>query len=300
MAPRSLNITAVLLDLDGTIIDSAPDVQAALNRFLLSMKRPPIGLDQVKHIMELNPEEMVFQALHLTGASPTSDALPDLLNRYSRLYNGSNMVRRSRPFPKVPETLALLKKQGTKLAVCTNKPFRVTMAMLTALDLNHFFDEVIGGDSSGAQKPDPQIVKTLMARLKVTADQAIMIGDHRNDIKAGQKAGLPTLAAAYGYAQGPIEQLGGDLTLEQFQDLPKIIERLNRHGLPSTFDKLKEPLAKGMSAVMNDPRVARFTGHFTNHTTPKKQKQTQYPPNPSSVHSTVQKQRPASKRSSKL
>ena len=161
----SSTIKAIVFDLDGTLVDSAPDLQSAINRMLAQIGREELSVDAVKGMIGDGVPKLVERALEATGGLPDGDAVESLalsVSKFADEYKGHD-AEQTRPYPGVPETLAKLRKAGFAMAVCTNKPQDATMEILEAFDLERFFNAALGGDVlEGIRKPDP---KHLIAAL---------------------------------------------------------------------------------------------------------------------------------------
>jgi phosphoglycolate phosphatase len=212
---------AVLFDLDGTLIDSLPDLVAAVNRMLAAWDRAPLSPDAVKALVGGGAAILVEQAFLTTGG-PVALPVEELLRRFLADYEPRS-AELTRPWPAVIETLTLLKEAGLALAVCTNKPSGATRVVLAKLGLADFFDVVVGADETPALKPDPVHIQVILDRLGVSADQAAMVGDSYNDIAAARAAGVPTIAVSFGYAHGPVAELGADWIIDDYRDLPSVL-----------------------------------------------------------------------------
>jgi phosphoglycolate phosphatase len=189
MPPRT-----VVFDLDGTLVDSAPDIHAALDRLMAGLRRPPFAREEVVAMIGDGVRRLVERAL----AARDLPFDPAALAAFSADYTANAAVA-TRPFPGVPEALAALQDAGWRLAVCTNKPAAATAALLGALGLAGRFAAVGGGDSFPVRKPDPGHLLGALRAAGGEAGRAAMVGDHRNDVLAAQGAGLPCLFAAWGY-----------------------------------------------------------------------------------------------------
>ncbi|MBI3444470.1 MAG: phosphoglycolate phosphatase [Magnetospirillum sp.] len=214
-------LKAVLFDLDGTLIHSLPDLVAAVNRLLASEGRRPLSDEAVKSMVGDGAGTLVTKALMATGGMSGSDVAP-FLARFLADYEPRS-AETTTVWPGVFETLARLKAAGLALAVCTNKPSRATAEVLAALDLARYFDLVVGADDAPAIKPDPAHVTCILDRLGVRADQAVMVGDSANDILSARAAGLRSIALSFGYAHGPVDELGADLVIDDFRELVAIL-----------------------------------------------------------------------------
>ena len=209
-----------MLDLDGTLVDSVPDLAAALNRLMQARGLPGFAEAAVTRMVGDGARVLVERAFAAQGRSPDAAALGDFLADY-----GANAAVRTRAFPGVAETLQALADAGWRLAVCTNKPVAPARSLLAALRLDGFFAAVGGGDSFPARKPDPAHLAATLAAAGGVPARAVMAGDHHNDLLAAAELGMPAIFAAWGY--GPPE-LGAQAAAvaQRFSDLPAIAARL--------------------------------------------------------------------------
>jgi len=209
----------ILCDLDGTLVDSAPDLMAALNRLLGASGRA--GLDQatVRRFIGDGTRKLVERGFAATGAALAEPALDDALARFMADYT-AHAVDSTRPYPGVVETLTRLRADGAVLGLCTNKPEGATRRMLEALDLAHFFAGISAGDSCAARKPDPGHVRDALARIADDPERTAMVGDSEHDVAAGRAAGLKTIAVTYGYAREAYATMGATRLIANFAELP--------------------------------------------------------------------------------
>jgi phosphoglycolate phosphatase len=214
----------LLFDLDGTLVDTAPDLAAALNRLLGEDGRPPLDLASVTGMVGDGAAKLVERAFAATGA-PAGDTLEDRVRRFLEIY-GARVAVDSRPYEGVPEVLAALHDAGWRMAVCTNKPQRPSEDLLRAVGLAPYLQTILGGDRATAKKPDPRHLLQTLELLGATQEQAVMIGDNMNDVTAGRAAGLPVIAVSYGYTRGALSDLGATRLIERFRDLPGALEEL--------------------------------------------------------------------------
>ena len=224
-------ITAILFDLDGTLIDSAPDLRAALNVMLEAEGRRSLRLEEVTRIVGDGVAVLVERALALTGGLPDGgtggEETARLTARYVAIYE-SMAADLTRPYPGVPEALQQLRASGFKLGICTNKPERATRAILSDLDLDRYFAAIAGGDTvPGVRKPDPRHLQAVLAGLGATAEDAVMVGDSVNDVLSARAAGMPVIVRAGGYGPVPTAELGADIVIEDFAELTDAIRRLS-------------------------------------------------------------------------
>jgi phosphoglycolate phosphatase len=211
---------ALLFDLDGTLVDSVPDLAAAVNGVLAELGRPPLGLPQVTSMVGDGTSALVERALAASGAGDTP--LRAAHDRFLALYE-ADPTRLTRPYPGVPAVLEELAAAGWRLGVCTNKPERATRAVLAGLDLERFFAVVLGGDSGPTRKPDPGPLRAALGRLGSEPGNAAMIGDHRNDVAAAQAAAMPVAFARYGYGAATLAGLTPDAVIDRFAELPQAL-----------------------------------------------------------------------------
>jgi phosphoglycolate phosphatase len=217
---------AVLFDLDGTLVDSAADLQALINQLLREEGHPGLDLPVVISLVGDGVTLLVERAFRRREAGLSADRLATLVRRFVARYE-SEPVRLTRPYPRVGETLAMLRSRGYRLAVCTNKLERLARAVLTHLDLAPFFDAIVGSDSVTARKPDPAALHEAMRRLTTTARSTIMVGDSDTDVGAARGAGIPLVLVTYGYSSRSSSGLGADEIIDRFCDLPRAIEALS-------------------------------------------------------------------------
>jgi phosphoglycolate phosphatase len=214
---------ALLFDLDGTLVDSVPDLAVAANQLLAELDRPPLSEAEVTTMVGDGVAKLVERALAARQA--TDRPLVPAVARFTALYEAGATVR-TRPYPGVPQVLAELAAAGAGLAVCTNKPEQATRAVLDGLDLARFFPVVLGGDSLAARKPDPAPLRAALERLGTTPGHAAMIGDHRNDVLAAERAGVAAIFARYGYGLATLGELRPAAMIDAFTELPRLLPRL--------------------------------------------------------------------------
>jgi len=211
---------AILFDLDGTLVDSVPDLAAAANALLAEFGRPALSLAQVTGMVGDGAPKLVERVLAASGAGDTS--LRAALDRFLALYE-ADPTRLTRPYDGVPAVLGELAAAGWRLGVCTNKPERATRAVLAGLRLDRFFTVVLGGDSGPTRKPDPGPLRTALGHLDSAPGSAAMIGDHRNDVAAARAAGMAVVFARYGYGAATLEGIVPDAFIDRFAELPQAL-----------------------------------------------------------------------------
>jgi len=220
-------IDSIVFDLDGTLIDSLPDVLASLNMMLSEEKRRPLRQEELRGLIGRGVNPMIEDAYSMTGkaiASPIK--LESAVTSYLEYYK-ANPVKHTSLFPNVRDTLNNLKKDGFCMGICTNKPYEITLLTLEGLEIDVFFKGVTGGDNLPFNKPDPRHILTTLELMKSETHRAVMVGDSLVDTKAGHNAGLPVIAVNYGYSSEPQESFGATSMIEDFALLPQAIAMLN-------------------------------------------------------------------------
>lgn len=211
---------AVVFDLDGTLIDSVPDVRNALNTMLQSHGRRALSVDEVRLMVGEGAKVMLEKAFASTGG-PCADheaALAHYLDCYC-----ANPVIDTTVYPGAMAALHRLSAAGIALGICTNKPERVTRLVLDALGLAPLMKAVIGGDTLPYRKPDGRHVNETLARMGVTSGAVVYVGDSETDVAAARSAGLPVIVVSFGYAGDEVRSLGADQVIDHFDQLDETI-----------------------------------------------------------------------------
>jgi phosphoglycolate phosphatase len=214
----------ILFDLDGTLVETAPEIMDAVNDALRRFGLSEVTQQQVNDWIGHGTRELLVQALaDRTGASAAhvreSEFLRVVLPVYDSFY-AQRCGTRSHLFPYVRETLTTLRAQGVKLAVVTNKEGRYTQVILDVHQLTPMFDAVVSGDTFPAKKPDPAGVAHCLSQFGVHADRALFVGDSSIDVVTARNAGVPVWLLPYGYNMGqPIEACAPDRVIQDFSSL---------------------------------------------------------------------------------
>lgn len=215
---------AVLFDLDGTLVDSLPDLTSAMNRFLVELGRRHVSLAEVRAWVGDGVGVLIERCLTETGGS-TETPLTDLVRRYLGFYKG-HTADATRPYPGVEVALQALAAAGHPLGVCTNKPVALSEELLEALGLRRYFQAVIGGDSLPERKPHPGHILGTLRAMGVEDKAAVMVGDSPNDVAAARAAGIPVVSVSFGYSQIEPARLGADRLVTHFSQLPQAVREL--------------------------------------------------------------------------
>lgn len=213
----------LVFDLDGTLVDSVPDLADALNEVLRERGYAPLSRAEVTPMVGDGVPTLVARAFAARGG--TASEANEILPRYTTLYE-ANATNLTRPYAGVRETLVELRQRGYRSAVCTNKPQQATRVVLAGLDLAGLFDGIAGGDRYAVRKPDPGHLLGLIEELGGDPARAVMIGDSENDAAVAHAATVPLILLRYGYARVDPERLGATAVLDHFAELPATLERL--------------------------------------------------------------------------
>jgi len=213
---------AIVFDLDGTLVDSAPDMHAAANRLLEARSRPPITIELARRFIGDGVARFVERLGEATGSAWTDMSLDDAIANFLADYENNASVL-TRPFPGVAETLATLSARGHRLAVCTNKPQIASDNLLRELSLAAFFELVGAGDRYGIRKPDPGHLLGTLKEMRVTPSDAVMVGDNENDAEVARAAAVCFILVPYGYSRTPLNQIQADFRVEHFTEILNLV-----------------------------------------------------------------------------
>ncbi len=214
-----------MFDLDGTLIDTAPDLIGSLNAVLAEEGLPAADLSKARHLVGQGAKVMIRRGFAQAGADLDEERLERLFLRFIDIYLG-RIALESVLFDALEITLDLLAAEGAALAVCTNKRTDLSLALLDAVGLTARFAAVIGPDRAPAPKPDARHLLTAIAACGGSTGRALMVGDSISDVKAAQNAGVPVVVTSFGYTDIPAAELGADALIDHFTQLPAIARRL--------------------------------------------------------------------------
>jgi phosphoglycolate phosphatase len=217
-------LRALVFDLDGTLIDSAGDLRAALNQGLTARGRPPLDTDRVRRMTGDGIGKLVERALAATGEVPDEPTLRAVVDDVLAAYTACP-VAETVPYPDVVDSLRAFHTAGLRMAVCTNKVVDLSRLILETLGLAPFFDIIIGGDSLAQRKPDPEPVLACLSGLKAGPEEALFVGDSRNDLLAARAAGLPMALIPSGYGTSRAGDPSPDLKVCDMATLARLILR---------------------------------------------------------------------------
>jgi phosphoglycolate phosphatase len=223
--PPDLDGATIVFDLDGTLADTAPDLIGTLNMLLVGEGLPPVTLDEAKTLIGRGARALLTQGFAVGGKPLAEPRLSELFDDFLTHYR-AHIADLSRLFPGVVEALDVLGTHGARLAVCTNKPTDLSLALLEALGVASRFAAVVGRDSAPAAKPDPRHLIFAIERAGGRADWAVMVGDSAADADAARAAAVPLILVDFGYTDIPASELKPDILISHFHQLPAACVRL--------------------------------------------------------------------------
>lgn len=225
MSNFPLPIKAVVLDLDGTLLDTANDIAEAANRMLAELGREALPEETVKSYIGNGVSRLVKRALTGEMDGEPEPALFDHALEIFRKHYAGTLTATTRHYPGVTEGLEALKKAGFRLACITNKAERFTTPLLEAMGLTAFFEAVISGDTLAAKKPDPLPLRHLAERFGIPVEQVVLIGDSLNDVQAARAAGCHVFCVPYGYNRtGHVSSLNPDRVIDSLPEALKWVK----------------------------------------------------------------------------
>jgi phosphoglycolate phosphatase len=220
-----LHGTTIVFDLDGTLVDTAPDLIGATDHVLASIGLGPANALRQRDKISFGARRMIIDALSEAGRVLSDDEVDALHSLFIAHYE-DNIARTSRPYRFALETLRSLKSSGARLAVCTNKKESLARALLVALSMDHHFDAIAGFETFPVSKPHPEHILGTIRLAGGDRDRAIMVGDSENDVKAARAAGVPVIGCLFGYTDIPMSQLGPDAVIGDYFELHSVINSL--------------------------------------------------------------------------
>ena len=215
----------VVFDLDGTLVDTAPDLVNALNFVLEREGLAPVPLHSARKMIGAGARRMMERGLEQEGRAAAADEVTRLTADFIDHY-AAHIADASRPFEGLEGALDDLGARGYRFAVCTNKLEWLSKRLLDQLGLSDRFSAICGSDTFGVSKPDPAILRQTIARAGGQMSSAIMVGDAGPDIGVARRAGIPVIAVGFGYTEVPIADLKPDRLVDHMRDLPAAVESL--------------------------------------------------------------------------
>ena len=217
-----MSTPTLVFDLDGTLIDTAPDLIDTLNVVFAREGLPPVAYDTARNLIGGGARAMIARGIEAEGRALEPPTVERMFNDFIEHYT-AHVADRSQPFPGLTDALDHLAAGGFRFAVCTNKLERLSVLLLETLKLADRFEAICGQDTFGIQKPDPEILRRTISAAGGTPQRAIMIGDSLTDIRTARAAGVPVIAVDFGYSDKPVAEFGPDRTISHFAQLPAAI-----------------------------------------------------------------------------
>lgn len=211
---------SIAFDLDGTLVDTAPDLVRALNEVVEPEGLEPVPVAEVRAMVGRGARVLIERAYAAQGRALIGDEVDAHVRRFIDVYR-AGIADRSQPFPGCIEALDGLKAAGAHLSVCTNKPSELADLLLQTLDMDRYFDRVIGPDRTPAKKPD---AAHLFASVSPGAKRIVLVGDSEPDATCAKAAGVPLILMTHGYSEVPVSTLGADRLLDSFVELADALE----------------------------------------------------------------------------
>jgi phosphoglycolate phosphatase len=215
----------VVFDLDGTLVDTAPDLITTLNYILDREGLPPVPLRAARNMIGAGARKLIERGLELEGKNAGAAEINRLTDDFIVHY-AEHIADSSRPFEGVESALEDLEARGYRLAVCTNKLEWLSRLLLERLGLSARFAAICGADTFGVAKPDPAILRQTVARAGGDIAHAVMVGDAGPDIGVARRAGVPVIGVTFGYTDVPIADLEPDRLIDRMSQLPGAVECL--------------------------------------------------------------------------
>jgi phosphoglycolate phosphatase len=219
-----LQLEALVWDLDGTLVDSAPDLASALNTVLDMRGFATHSVATVRGMIGNGVPKLVERGFNAIGMRLDADQLDELVTLFMREYT-SCATDSTQPYPHIVETLQQLHEMNIPMGVCTNKPEAISRQILEGLNMNGYFSSIIGGDTTPTRKPDPLPLLTCLQELVAKPQTSLLIGDSAVDVNAARAAGIKVGLVPWGYRTAPIEDLGADFILINPTILPKMLNK---------------------------------------------------------------------------
>jgi len=214
-----------VFDLDGTLIDTAPDLVRALNETFDLEGLPRAKLEVVRLLVGQGARVLIERAAGLSGVTFSAERLDQLTRAFIEFYR-ADIARHSQPFPGAVEAMDALTALGAKLAICTNKRTDLSVQLLDALGLSQRFSAIVGADAVTQKKPHPEHYQAAVTRAGGTVRRSVMVGDTAADVGTARGAHAPVIAVSFGYCDIGAERLGADVLIDRFSELAPACRRL--------------------------------------------------------------------------
>ena len=212
----------IVFDLDGTLVDTAPDLVHTLNVVCAREGLSPVSYETARNLIGGGARMMIARRIAAEGVAMAPTKVEQLFADFIAHYS-EHVADRSRPFPGLVDALDLLSARGVRLAVCTNKLERLSVLLLKHLKLVDRFAAICGQDTFGIQKPDPEMLRRTIKAAGGSPRRAIMVGDSVTDILVARAAAVPVIAVDFGYSERPVSEFGPDRVISHFDQLDEAL-----------------------------------------------------------------------------
>lgn len=229
MTSGELADATIVFDLDGTLVDTAPDLVRALNETLDIEGLPHVALAKVRKMIGSGARALIERGAALSGVAYSPERLDQLTKAFIDFYR-ADIARESAPFPGVAAALDNLAAAGARLSVCTNKRTDLSQQLLDAVGLSQRFSAIVGADAVANRKPHPEHFRAAVTRAGGAVRRSVMVGDTAADVASAKAAGAPVALVRFGYAEEALERLGADALFDRYADLPAVCRRLLAAG----------------------------------------------------------------------
>jgi phosphoglycolate phosphatase len=220
--PSNLPAPTIVFDLDGTLVDTAPDLIETLNVVFAREGMPPVDYATARNLIGGGAKSMLVRGIEAEGRVVEPAKLQKMFDDFIAYY-ADHVADHSRPFPGLNDALDTLAARGCRFAVCTNKLEGLSRLLLDKLQLTSRFEAICGQDTFAIQKPDPEILRRTIAAAGGSMQHAVMIGDSATDVHTARAAGIPVIAVDFGYSETPVAEFGPDRLISHFHELPDAI-----------------------------------------------------------------------------
>lgn len=212
----------IVFDLDGTLVDTAPDLIETLNVVFAREGMPPVDYATARNLIGGGAKAMLVLGLEAEGRVVEPAKLQKMFDDFIAYY-AAHVADLSQPFPGLHDALDTLAARGCRFAVCTNKLEGLSRLLLDKLELTSRFEAICGQDTFAIQKPDPEILRRTIAAAGGSMQHAVMIGDSATDVHTARNAGIPVIAVDFGYSETPVAEFGPDRLISHFAELPDAV-----------------------------------------------------------------------------
>lgn len=215
----------IVFDLDGTLVDTAPDLVNTLNTLLAEEGCDSVPFDEARVMIGQGARALLQRGLQARWKAVSPDHLDALFARFIKHYE-ANIAVDSQILPGLQQALVQLQDSSCRLAVCTNKLENLSRKLLDELNLDHYFSAICGGDTFPFTKPDPRALLATIAKADGEPSRSIMVGDSITDVKAAKSADIPVILVDFGYSELPLASLGADIIISGWDELPAAVEKI--------------------------------------------------------------------------